>query len=244
MQSSLTDLLTHGVASVMAILEYLLRCFRRRSPASDQNRPLCTEDDSAQDESTDGLPHEHASQQSVLPVGGAVQAFPCLSAQHDSTSEHLGMADDSSCGRTDSATLAQVCTVHQTNADQQPVLWCFQTAFTAVRSCARHPGWYLQIAAAAQPPTPVLKGTIFASASEQALVQDTSPPLELRTRNIIARTPLAGPSPASATPASANGSAGALPFSHTTPQSTLHQVGTPTSPDFQLCRHPCSKHCF
>lgn len=96
--------------------------------------------------------------------------------------------------------------------------------------------------AAAQPPTTVLRGTTVASSSEQA--KDTSPPLELRTRNIIARTPLAGPSPASATPASATGSAGVLPFLHTTPQSTLHQVWTPTSPDFQLCHRRHSKHCF
>ena len=121
MQSSLTDLLTHGVASVMAILEYLLRCFRRRSPASDQKRPLCTDNDSAQDESTDGLPSEHTGdfcQQPVLPLAGAIQAFPCLSAQHDSTSDHLGMEDDSSSDRTDSITLAQVSSVHWMSADQ------------------------------------------------------------------------------------------------------------------------------
>ena len=72
------------------------------------------------------------------------------------------------------------------------------------------------------PSTPVLKTNTLASNPEQT--EDTSPPLEMRTRNIIARTPVAGPSPASATPASAPVSAGATPLSKNTPQSDLHQV--------------------
>lgn len=74
------------------------------------------------------------------------------------------------------------------------------------------------------PLTPVLKATTLASNAEQT--EDTSPPLEMRTRNVIARTPVTGPSPASATPAPA--SARATPLSERTPQSDLHQVSLTT----------------
>ena len=80
--------------------------------------------------------------------------------------------------------------------------------------------------ATALPPTPVLKANTLASNAEHA--EDASPPLEMRTRNIIARTPVAGPSPASVTPASAPASAGGTPLSLSTPQSDLHQVSFAT----------------
>ena len=115
-------------------------------------------------------------------------------------------------------------------ADQQPIDRLFKVeTFAYTASNARHYGWPMQVAgaaAAAQPPTPVLKAGTFKSSVQQA--EDTSPPMELRTRNIIARTPVAGPSPASATPTSAPASAGASPILHSTPQSTSHQVGSTT----------------
>ena len=76
--------------------------------------------------------------------------------------------------------------------------------------------------ATALPPTPLLKAKVLASNAEQA--EDALQPLEMRTRNIIARTPVAGPSPASVTPAAAFASAGATLTSLSTPQSKSHQV--------------------
>lgn len=118
MHSSLLELLFHGVAFVMAILEFLLRCFRRRAPTSEQKRPLCTEEDSAQDDSTDSPQlitpgHKEAGQQSVPHDEDAVQAFPRLSAQRGSSREDLGVEADSSFGFTEGpgATVAQVCCV-------------------------------------------------------------------------------------------------------------------------------------
>ena len=103
MHRDLLDHLVHGAAFAMALLEFLLRCFRRRSPASDQKRPLCTEEDSAQDDS-------RADTQLITeqPVHPAVKAPPRLSAQHDSPSERLNMQAYSSFGFTEGATLAQV----------------------------------------------------------------------------------------------------------------------------------------
>lgn len=52
MHDTWLDLLIQGLAFAMAILEFLLRCFRRRSPASEQRRRLCTDEDSVQDGTT------------------------------------------------------------------------------------------------------------------------------------------------------------------------------------------------
>ena len=52
MQNSWFDELIQVLALVMAILEFLLKCFRRRSPVPEQSRPLCTEEDSAQGDSS------------------------------------------------------------------------------------------------------------------------------------------------------------------------------------------------
>ena len=103
MHRDLLDHLLHAAAFAMALLEFLLRCFRRRSPASDQKRPLCTEEDSAPDDSAADT--QLITEQPVHPV---VQAPPRLSAQYDSPSEHFDMEAYSSFGFTEGATLAQV----------------------------------------------------------------------------------------------------------------------------------------
>ena len=103
MHSSLLDLSIHAAAFAMALLEFLLRCFRRKSPASDQKRPLCTEEDSTQDDSTDD-----AQLITEQPVHAIIQTRPRLSAHHDSSSEHLDVEGYSSFGFNEGATLAQV----------------------------------------------------------------------------------------------------------------------------------------
>ena len=109
MHSRLLDLLIHAAAFAMALLEFLLRCFRRRSPASDQKRPLCSEEDSAQDDST--ADSQLITEQPVHPV---VEAAPRLSAHHDNPSEHFDVEAYSSFGFTEGATLAQVVTPSNT----------------------------------------------------------------------------------------------------------------------------------
>lgn len=89
----------------MALLEFLLRCFRRRSPDSDHKRPLCTQEDSAQDASTDNT--QVITAQPVRSFA-AVQASPRLSGQHDSPSGYVSMEDDSKFGFTKGAIAAQV----------------------------------------------------------------------------------------------------------------------------------------
>ena len=99
MHSSLLDHLLHAAAHAMAILEFLLRCFRRRSPASDQKRPLCTEEDSTQDASTDDS--------QLITVHPVVEAPLRPSAHHDSFCEDLD-AEVHSFGFVEAATLDQV----------------------------------------------------------------------------------------------------------------------------------------
>ena len=219
MHTSLLGVLIHAAAFAMALLEFLLRCFRRRSPASDQKRPLCTEEDSAQDDDSQLI-----TEQPVHPV---VEASPRLSVQHDSPSEHCDVEAYSSFGFTEGATLAQVlassstqqiCSLYKVST----LLDSFIHTMPLKCQTLRIPMQVGGESATALPPTPVLKANPLASNPEQA--DNTSPPLEMRTRNIIARTPVAGPSPASGSPASAPTSAGVTPLSLSTPQSNLHQV--------------------
>ena len=37
--------LIHALACIMAFIDYLLNCFRRRKPISEQSRPLCTQEE-------------------------------------------------------------------------------------------------------------------------------------------------------------------------------------------------------
>ncbi|KAL0021269.1 hypothetical protein WJX79_003435 [Trebouxia sp. C0005] len=96
---------------------------------------------------------------------------------------------------------------------------------------------------ASNPPTPGLQpGGVSLLPDGTGHPEDSSSPLELRTRNIIARTPLNGPSPASTSPVSTSHSA-ETPLSHSTPVSNLQQtpsdcgLSTPSVfglPDFML----------
>lgn len=90
----------------MALLEFLLRCFRRRSPEPDHKRPLCTQEDSAQDASTDNT--QVITAQQPVPSFAAVQVSPRLSGQHDSPSGYFDTEDDSNFGFTEGTTAAQV----------------------------------------------------------------------------------------------------------------------------------------
>lgn len=107
MHSSLLDqLLTYTVAVAMAILEFLLRCFRRRSPEPDHKRPLCTQEDSAQDASTDDT--QLITTQQPVRLSDTVQASPRFSGQHESPSGYFDTEGDSNFGFTEVATAAQV----------------------------------------------------------------------------------------------------------------------------------------
>ncbi|KAL0036844.1 hypothetical protein WJX77_001575 [Trebouxia sp. C0004] len=96
---------------------------------------------------------------------------------------------------------------------------------------------------AGAPPTPGLQpGNASLLPDGTGHPEDSSSPLEMRTRNIIARTPLNGPSPASTSPVSTSYSAG-TPLSNSTPVSNLQHtpsdsgLSTPSAfglPDFML----------
>ncbi len=102
--SQAIDFLIHFLAFVMAILEFLLNCFRRRRPSSEQSRPLCTEEDSAQPEITSDLPSvvhtqtEDTHQTPATPTKDPVRTFAGPSAQHDSPPQQLKLGQDSSFG--------------------------------------------------------------------------------------------------------------------------------------------------
>ncbi len=113
--SRTADLLIHVLAFVMAILEFLLRCFRRRSPRSEQTRPLCTEEDSVQPEVT-GDPQpvtqthtEDECPKPVTPSAKSVNTFEPPLAQHNSPPQQLSLNHDSGFVFHD-AFPAQVCT--------------------------------------------------------------------------------------------------------------------------------------
>ncbi len=99
--SRTADLLIHVLAFVMAILEFLLRCFRRRSPRSEQSRPLCTEEDSVQPEVTGDLQpvtQTHTEDEAPTPVtpsAKSISTFDTPLAQHDSPPQQLNMDHDS-----------------------------------------------------------------------------------------------------------------------------------------------------
>ena len=99
--SRAADLLIHVLAFVMAILEFLLRCFRRRSPRSEQTQPLCTEEDSVQPEVTGDLQpvtqthSEDECPKPVTPSAKSVSTFEPPLAQHDSPPQQLSLEHDS-----------------------------------------------------------------------------------------------------------------------------------------------------
>ena len=115
--SRTADLLIHVLAFVMAILEFLLRCFRRRSPRSEQSRPLCTEEDSIQSE-VDGdlqpVTQTHTEDEAPTPVtpsAKSISTFDPPLAQHDSLPQQLSMDHDSGFVFP-GAFPAQVCAEH------------------------------------------------------------------------------------------------------------------------------------
>ncbi len=121
---SRTDFLIHVLALMMAILEFLLRCFRRRSPRSEQTRPLCTEEDSVQPEVTDDLQpvtQTHTKDECpkpVTPSANSIRTFDPPLAQHDTPPQQLSLDHNSGFVFPD-AFPAQVC------AEQCPV--CLHT---------------------------------------------------------------------------------------------------------------------
>ena len=99
--SRAADLFIHVLAFVMAILEFLLRCFRRGSPRSEQTRPLCTEEDSVQPEVTGDVQPvtqihtEDECPKPVTPSAKSIRTFGPPLAQHDSPPQQLSMDHDS-----------------------------------------------------------------------------------------------------------------------------------------------------
>lgn len=99
--SRTADLLISVLAFAMAILEFLLKCFRRRSPRSEQTRPLCTEEDSVQPEVTGDLQPvtpihtEDECPKPVTPSAKLISTFEAPLAQHDSPPQQLRIKHDS-----------------------------------------------------------------------------------------------------------------------------------------------------
>lgn len=102
--SQTANTLIHVLAFAMAVLEFLLRCFRWRTDRSEQSRPLCTQEESSQPEInsdlqpvstayTQALPH-----QPVTPPAKSIAVFAPPPAQHDSLPQQLSLGPDSSFG--------------------------------------------------------------------------------------------------------------------------------------------------
>lgn len=104
MQCTLLDLSIHGVAFGMAILEFLLRCFKRRSPVSEQRRPLCTEEDSTggdhttEEQLNTPVQTEELDQQPASSAADAVTSYDIVLDEQDSPSQQPSAETDSSFG--------------------------------------------------------------------------------------------------------------------------------------------------
>ena len=104
MQYTLLDLLIHGMAFGMAILDFLLRCFRRKTPISEQRRPLCTEEDCTGGDSTTKqqlitpVQTEELDEQPASAAADAVRSDDAVLDQQESPLQQPSTEADSSFG--------------------------------------------------------------------------------------------------------------------------------------------------
>lgn len=108
----------HLLAFAMAVLEFLLNCFRRRKPSSEQSRPLCTEEDSTQSENPSDLQPitpaytEDLGHKAFTPSAASIRTFASPPAQHEPPPQQLGLDQGSNFGFNESLPggfTAQVC---------------------------------------------------------------------------------------------------------------------------------------